>query len=425
MGKMSNWDKLKNRNPNDTIAYRDVYSDQQLDRTRIGALKTMKSRVVADIAMTIFIFFVFWLIYSFFEYAAFLFNGGRGTAKDMADAFGVARDIGYFIRHVTFIKVLMDFIFSGAFFGIMYFILWRNLEVQNAKNTTEDVNNYQNDQHVALPEELQVKFDFFPDVGATSDVQFSSMISHMALSNKGLKTIKVAKRVKKDVLDEDGDILIHKGEILRDENDEIVFEEQPMIDTEFMHALFDASGLPNDKSLRKFWNPTLIPYNEDGSSRDKLGKYKTVADLINADWQFPSYEPQRPGGAYLVDTAPVNTMVLAITRAGKGQTVIEPTLDMWTRERRPNNMVINDPKGELLVKFYVRGTVRGFQIVQFNLINAVKTDIYNPLGLAADAAREGDFTKAALYVENIAEVFFPLDGGEDPVWPNARLTFLV
>lgn len=39
--------------------------------------------------------------------------------------------------------------------------------------------------------------------------------------------------------------------------------------------------------------------------------------------------------------------------------------------------------------------------------------------LAADSAREGDFTKAALYVENIADVFFPLDGGEDPVWPNA------
>lgn len=94
-------------------------------------------------------------------------------------------------------------------------------------------------------------------------------------------------------------------------------------------------------------------------------------------------------------------------------------MDMWTRERRPNNMVINDPKGELLVKFYVRATVRGFQIVQFNLINAMKTDIYNPLCLAAEAAREGDNTKAALYVENIADVFFPTDGGEDPVWPNA------
>ena len=111
--------------------------------------------------------------------------------------------------------------------------------------------------------------------------------------------------------------------------------------------------------------------------------------------------------------------LLAITRAGKGQTVIEPTLDMWMREKRPNNMVINDPKGELLVKNYVRASVRGLQVVQFNLINAMKTDIYNPLALAADAAREGDNTKCAMYVENIAEVFFPLDGGEDPLWPNA------
>lgn len=39
--------------------------------------------------------------------------------------------------------------------------------------------------------------------------------------------------------------------------------------------------------------------------------------------------------------------------------------------------------------------------------------------MAADAAREGDNTKCAMYIENIAEVFFPLDGGEDPLWPNA------
>lgn len=54
-----------------------------------------------------------------------------------------------------------------------------------------------------------------------------------------------------------------------------------------------------------------------------------------------------------------------------------PTLDMWMREKRQNNMVVNDPKGELLVKNYVRATVRGMQVVQFNLINAMKTDIYN------------------------------------------------
>lgn len=36
-----------------------------------------------------------------------------------------------------------------------------------------------------------------------------------------------------------------------------------------------------------------------------------------------------------------------------------------------------------------------------------------------EAAREGDRNKAAQYVENIAEIFFPVDGGDDPVWPNA------
>ena len=41
------------------------------------------------------------------------------------------------------------------------------------------------------------------------------------------------------------------------------------------------------------------------------------------------------------------------------------------------------------------------------------------LGMAADSAREGDFTKCAMYVDNIASVFFPVDGADDPVWPNA------
>ena len=337
----------------------------------------------------------------------------EGSTESLTEALGIS-------FKPTFGKCLFAFIVGAIVFALMYTAMMRNLATQNMLSDTADINQYQNDQHIALPEEVQEKFDWFPDVGATSDVQFSSMISHMALSNKGIKKVKLSKRADKDILDEDGDIEYYKGEVLRDDDGNPIQEEVPMFDSEFMEDLFTASGAPKkDRTIRKYYDATKIKYNPDGSNRDKLGKYNTVADLINADWELPYYEPQRPAGAYVVDTAPVNTMVLAITRAGKGQTVIEPTLDMWTRERRPNNMVINDPKGELLVKNYVRATVRGFQVVQFNLINAMKTDIYNPLGMAAEAAREGDFTKCAMYVENIADVFFPLDGGDDPVWPNA------
>ena len=319
----------------------------------------------------------------------------------------------------TPLKMLFAFLVGGIVFGLLYFVMQKNLKAQNIMSDTSDINQYHNDQHIALPEEVQTLYDIFPDVGAHSNVMVSSMISHQMITNKGLKKVELAKRAKEDIKDEDGDIIMFKGDILRNEDGDPITETVPIIDNEFSEALWDSSKTPKDKYARKYYDTTRIPYNPGNANLDKLKDYNTVAELINKDWTFPVYEPQRPGGVYIVDTAPVNTMVLAITRAGKGQTIIEPTIDMWTRENRPNNMVINDPKGELLVKNYVRGTVRGFTIVQFNLINPMKTDIYNPLALAAEAARDGNSTKCAMYVENIAEVFFPLDGGEDPLWPNA------
>ncbi|GGS80574.1 MULTISPECIES: type IV secretory system conjugative DNA transfer family protein [Streptomyces] len=325
-------------------------------------------------------------------------------------------DVSGFKLFITLGSGLMVALVIGTWFS-------RRVAAANLMNTTSDINQYQNDQHIALPEEIQQNYDWFPDAGAHSSVQVSSMLSHMMLRQKGLGTVEVAQRAKEDVTDEEGNLVYYAGEVMDDDEGSPLTQTLPIIDEVFGDELFEASGLPADKTLRQKYDATRIPYNPDGKNRDKLGfgsnTYKTVAALIKEDWTFPEYEVQRPAGAYIVDTAPVNTMVLAITRAGKGQTYIEPVIDMWSREKKPSNMVINDPKGELLVKNYVPLVTRGFEPVQFNLINSMKTDIYNPLGLAADAAREGNFTKCALYVENIAGIFFPLDGGEDPVWPNA------
>ncbi|MEW2413073.1 type IV secretory system conjugative DNA transfer family protein [Streptomyces sp. NPDC046866] len=325
-------------------------------------------------------------------------------------------DVSGFKLFLTLGSGLMVALVIGTWFS-------RRVAAANLMNTTSDINQYQNDQHIALPEEIQQNYDWFPDAGAHSSVQVSSMLSHMMLRQKGLGTVEVAQRAKEDVTDEEGNLVYYAGEVMDDDEGSPLTQTLPIIDEVFGDELFEASGLPDDKTLRQKYDATRIPYNPDGKNRDKLGfgsnTYKTVAALIKEDWTFPEYEVQRPAGAYVVDTAPVNTMVLAITRAGKGQTYIEPVIDMWSREKKPSNMVINDPKGELLVKNYVPLVTRGFEPVQFNLINSMKTDIYNPLGLAADAAREGNFTKCALYVENIAGIFFPLDGGEDPVWPNA------
>ncbi|WP_340375769.1 type IV secretory system conjugative DNA transfer family protein [Streptomyces sp. SS7] len=488
--KASSWDKISARTPGETLTNRDVYDNQQLDRSKFLTLRSTRPGVVVAVITGVLVTIVAWVFYSLIATAVLSVgtsvgsgvpgNGagkpsayyvqdtttgaggsvvkcyrpltkdgnpdvkakcypsaeavpvpswytaakdGKPSAERPAEPEKSATTVGEQLADVSGFKL---FITLGS--GLMVTLIigtWfsRKVAAANLMNTTSDINQYQNDQHISLPEEIQQNYDWFPDAGAHSSVQVSSMLSHMMLKKKGLGTVEVAQRAKKDVIDEEGNLVYYAGEVMDDDEGNPLTQTLPIIDEDFGDELFEASGLPDDKTLRQKYDPARVPYNPDGKNRDKLGfgshTYKTVADLIKEDWTFPAYEVQRPAGAYVVDTAPVNTMVLAITRAGKGQTYIEPIIDMWSREKKPSNMVINDPKGELLVKNYVPLVTRGFEPVQFNLINPMKTDIYNILGLAADAAREGSFTKCALYVENIAGIFFPLDGGEDPVWPNA------
>ncbi|MFG3403789.1 type IV secretory system conjugative DNA transfer family protein [Streptomyces sp. NPDC048142] len=490
--KARSWDKISARTPGETLTNRDVYDNQQLDRSKLLTLRSTRPGIVIAVITGVLVTVVAWVFYSLIATAVLSVGASMGSgvsgsgsspgkpsayyvqdtttgaggsvvkcyrpltkdgnpdvkakcypsaeavpvpswytaAKDgkpsaerTAEPKRSATTVGEQLADVSGFKL---FITLGT--GLMVALIigtWfsRKVAAANLMNTTSDINQYQNDQHISLPEEIQQNYDWFPDAGAHSSVQVSSMLSHMMLKKKGLGTVEVAQRAQKDVIGEEGNLVYYAGEVMDDDEGDPLMQTLPIIDEDFGDALFEASGLPDDKTLRQKYDTTLIPYNPDGKNRDKLGfgsdKYKTVATLIKDDWTFPAYEVQRPAGAYVVDTAPVNTMVLATTRAGKGQTYIEPVIDMWSREKKPSNMVINDPKGELLVKNYVPLVTRGFEPVQFNLINPMKTDIYNILGLAADAAREGNFTKCALYVENIAGIFFPLDGGEDPVWPNA------
>ena len=51
--------------------------------------------------------------------------------------------------------------------------MMKNLEAQNVLSDTASLNQYKNDQHIAFPEEVMEKFDWFPDVGAHCNVQVS------------------------------------------------------------------------------------------------------------------------------------------------------------------------------------------------------------------------------------------------------------
>lgn len=217
-------------------------------------------------------------------------------------------------------RLLAAIITGIVVYSLLYVWAKRNLKAQNLTSDMRDINHHKNDRHVMLPEEIMHKFELFPDAGAHSHVDPTSLISHTAIENKGLKSVNVTERYNKDVRDESGNIVAYKGEAIRDQNGNVVTKKKPIIDEKFMDALFTASDDPQDPLIRKHYdlrNVAFKPINIDDVGYWKKLGVKTAADVINKDWHIPEYETQRPAGAYWVDTAPANTMVLAITRAGK------------------------------------------------------------------------------------------------------------
>lgn len=327
-----------------------------------------------------------------------------------------------------FRSILAIGISAAAYSGMSVFAK-RYWESQNADSDKSilDSDEYQDDARIQQPEELSENFDIFPDVGAHSKhLAVTAILGHVPLNNNGLNKVKMPLRADgKTDLDEDGEP-INKNVLLYDEDDDLVEVTRSMIDENFGEKLWDSSGIPRPRGrnaayirhvLRRRYSPNKLNYNP----MKKFGKANvdTVAEWINQDWYMPQFEVQRPAGMYIVDTEPNNTMVLAMTRAGKGQTVIEPTIDCWLRSDNKCNIVCNDPKGELYLKFYYVARKRGYRVVSFNLMEPSRTDIYNPLGYAVEAARKGDNQHVEEYVKTIGDVFFPPDKSDDPMWPNA------
>ena len=394
--------------------YRDIYS--------LDIVEEPKGKVLVDIFT--------WLIMSLVFMALVIFIP---LLIDLA-----LLHIGYFsILKILFFRNFGAFTRLLIFLSLMYLLytlvktlLTKYFWSQNVDKDTELLKKYREiDSRIQQPEELSENFDIFPDAGAHSkNTAVTAVLGHMMLTNDGLNQVKMLSRADgKNDVDEYGN-LINKNIPFIDEHGDYIYESKPMIDEEFGDKLFDSSSIPRatettpnknfiQSVLRRRYNPSKLLYNP----HNKFGKpkFKTVAEYINHDWYIPDYEVQRPAGMYFVDTEPANTMILAMTRAGKGQTIIEPTIDMWMRSDYKRNIVANDPKGELYLKFYYVARKRGYRVIAFNLMNESRTNIYNPLGYAVDAARRGNNQATEEYVKTIGDVFFPPDKSDDPMWPNA------
>ena len=217
-GKKKNWKFLKNQKYEESVKGRDVYNDQQLRRGVLRERQTMFSRNVISLCLSALAAFCIFLLWS---------AGISVFGKHTSSVF-----ISYGLFHAySSMQVYVSLGIGFLVFAALQPFMRKNLEAQNMLCTTDDINQYTDDQHVALPEELQVKFNYFPDAGAHSSVQVSSLISHMALSNKGIRKVRMVKSYDKDLHYSSGEITAYKGEIIYDDENNPKYKKVPMFDT--------------------------------------------------------------------------------------------------------------------------------------------------------------------------------------------------
>lgn len=185
--------------------------------------------------------------------------------------------------------------------------------------------------------------------------------------------------------------------------------------------------------LKYWWNMKLyrekLDKGQHGTSEfEKVNELKKQYKIIPAkEQQYEGEggviisglsEPTKPY-RLLIDEGPVHTMVIGITRSGKGETFVFPMIDVLSRAKKKPSIVINDPKGELAAASYNTLKKRGYEVHVFNLIQQHMGMGFNPLSIIVEAWKMGDVSQAQQYANSVAYSLYNDPGVKDPFWNNS------
>ncbi|EAC2557503.1 type IV secretory system conjugative DNA transfer family protein [Listeria monocytogenes] len=120
-----------------------------------------------------------------------------------------------------------------------------------------------------------------------------------------------------------------------------------------------------------------------------------------------------------IDDSPVNNLLVAGTRGGKGESWIVPSIDIYSRAAEQPSLVLNDPKGELAAMMKETLEMRGYEVLILNMYQRDNSMSYNPLQLIIDAFKAGDFDTATNLCNTLTYTLYHNPKSTDPIWEDS------
>ena len=109
---------------------------------------------------------------------------------------------------------------------------------------------------------------------------------------------------------------------------------------------------------------------------------KQYTKIPDRDKPFPGYGGtiiSRMGNDLYIDQSLTNNLIIGITRSGKGEMFVFPTIDVYSRAEKKASMIVFDPKTELYKSSKQTLLERGYEVRQLSLVDPVHSMGFNPL----------------------------------------------
>ena len=135
-------------------------------------------------------------------------------------------------------------------------------------------------------------------------------------------------------------------------------------------------------------------------------QYKAIPDLEEEYKGNPGVVISRYKNNIFIDDSPVHNLLIGMSRSGKGELWLFPTLDTITRAENKPSFLSNDPKLELASASYNTLIKRGYDVGILNLINPERGIKFNPLQLVIDEWKKGNETEAITVLESVSNQIF-------------------
>lgn len=131
---------------------------------------------------------------------------------------------------------------------------------------------------------------------------------------------------------------------------------------------------------------------------EKDKKYPGMPGIIISRWKDKIY----------IDDSVVNNLIIGITRSGKGEMFVFPSIDVYSRAEIQPSMIICDPKVELFKSSKKILEERGYEVHLLNLADPIHSMGFNPLTEIIETYKQKDYATAELLAQSFAySVFNP------------------